>query len=86
MNEPTKTYAALLEETALEDRAVRLAYLYGKAKRKYNRVSTGSFGATEHDLEMAGRTVERIRRWCCKNAMLIHNKYYNDGKEINGFR
>lgn len=74
--EPATTYASLLAETALEDKAVQLGYLFGKAKRKLNRLESGAFAPTQRQVEITRAAVERIRRACCRNAMAIHAKYY----------
>ena len=70
------SYTPLLAETALEDKAVQLAYLFGKAKRKLNRLESGAFAPTQREVEITRAAVERIRRACCRNAMRIHEKYY----------
>ena len=69
-------YRVLIAETDLEDKAVVLAHLFAKAKRKLNRMESGAFAPTAHELEITRAAVERVRRWCCKNAIAIHAKYY----------
>jgi len=78
MNETTTEYTALIAETDLEDKAVRLAYLFAKAKRKLNHmeIQSGPYAPTYEQVEFTRAAVERIRRWCCKNAIAIHMKYY----------
>jgi hypothetical protein len=77
MNEVETPYSVLIAETDLEDRAVVLAYLFAKARRKLNRLEAGEFSPTEHQVEITRAAMLRIRRWCCKNALAIHEKYHN---------
>ena len=78
MSEPVKDYTALIAETDLEDKAVRLAYLFAKAKRKLNHmeIQSGPYAPSYDQVEFARSVLERIRRACCRNAMAIHAKYY----------